>query len=790
MPASDASRATGRIVAALLLLLHIVTSAGAESGDRLLSRNATYTVIGGGWVYAGQIQPGVNARATKAGIVHGPLVEPTDDGDELIDGDTSDRSIVHTTWTWQQPGKVIDITMTLPGESTVRRVKVTYPQDTNYRPELTNLKTRVDGGEWASRGRRFVHQARDPVEESPTSSTFEFDGIRCRELNFYIGGAHLRVGVTEIEVWGEGPTENARRGLIRAKPHVSTVEVPTTRHPDAARNLAKSAKIEIEASYPVTGGTAEALIDGDRREGVRIGPNHQKHLELTAELDLGDTYRIDAVYLWMPGGRGVETGHLHEMTLSVSPSADHLDWVSPVDPIAPAYWPTDDAPKPYVVPVAGLDAPGRRVRVTGYLSGTGGVTSLMSIGEIEVWGRPLDVPVDDAPRLELRPLKLDPVPLGTLSPKWQAMRERRIRGIWIAGDLDDRFGDSAQTKAAVLADVGFNTVVLYTGVDPKNRSESPALAPRMERNLAEAAKHGLALLAKWQFGSTHQEPYRKFRGPNGVEHERSACPLQPDYIERHVGRWAVRCAELGADGFTFDTEMYESDSTRYPGACYCDSCFRRYVKAYSTDWKHHFEHVRPERRGLWIAGNEAGDHYRLEQRLALIKQFGSIRDRCRAINPDYLFAYAPFVGYMSGLTLGLATTERPVIVWSEREYTHGPESRTIGYLERMRDEQLPALYVCGHMIWYQDPKMLADNLVVGALHTDGWWAWLGTAILAYVGTDEPIAYKSPYGRADGTTARDYLDAIKAAHARLDRLLGEDPETWPRAEMFRGVRGDR
>lgn len=755
-----------------------------NAGTQLLSQHATYTVIGGGWVYEGQIQPGINARAEKEGIVHGPLVEPTDAGDELIDGDHGDDSMVHTTWYWNQPGKVIDITMTLPGDSIVRRVRVTYPQDTNYRPEVVNLKARSADGAWTFVDRRWVHNERDPVEESPTNSTFEFEGLACRELNFQVGGFMSRVGVTEIEVWGEGSTENAGRGLIRATPHVKTVDMPTTQHGNDARNLARSATVEISSSHPFTKGDDASLIDGDRSQGIRIAGLSQKHGEVTVELDLGALYNIDAVYVWMPGGRGIETGHVHEIKLAVSPSISHFDWASPVDPMVPVYWPTDDAPRPYLIPAIGLDMPGRRIRVTAYLSGTGGITPQLALGEIEVWGRPLDASLPATPRLELRPVHINPSPVGKLSPKWQALRKHRIRGIWIAGDLDDRFGDTDRTKADILAEAGFNAVVLYVGVDQENRSTAPELAPRLKRNLIQARQHGLALFSKWQFGTSHEEPYRRFRGHTGVKHERSACPLQPEYIvDRHVGRWAVRSAELGVDGFTFDTEMYQSDGSRYPSACYCDACFEKYLREYSTDWKVHLRQIEPARRGIWIEGNQAKIHYQEAQRRALIDQFTTIRDQCRDINPDFFFAYAPFVGYLSGLTHAMGTPDKPVIVWSEREYTHGPEVRTIGYLKQVRDQQLPVLYACGHMIWRHNPQELAENLVIGALHTDGWWAWLGTAMLMYPGTDDPVAYAPPYGRAEGTTAQEYLDAVKAAHARLDRLLEEPRETWPGRELF-------
>jgi len=297
---------------------------------------------------------------------------------------------------------------------------------------------------------------------------------------------------------------------------------------------------------------------------------------------------------------------------------------------------------------------------------------------------------------------------------------------------------------------------------------------------------GITLLSKWQFGSTHNNPYRRFLQANGREHEFSCCPVQKDYIERHVGRWAVRSAEFGADGFAFDTEMYESDSSRYPGACYCDSCYVDYLQHFSSDWEEHNQRIAADKRGQWIEANEARNHYGRYQRTRLIAQFEDIRRRCHEVNPDFLLAYAPFLGYLSGLTHGLGSPEKPVIVWSEREYTGGPEARTLSYLRRIGDSHLPALYVCGHMIWYQDPQTLTRNALEGALHTDGWWAWLGTAFLSNVGLDDPIAFESPYGRAAGFTAMQYLDAIKAMHARLDALLEQPRDQWPASKLFDGL----
>ena len=81
------TNAAGTLMVLLGVVLAVTTActAPAAGADKLLSRNATYQLRGGGYVYTGQIQPGVNEGAEKAGIVYAPLVEMTDSGDALID---------------------------------------------------------------------------------------------------------------------------------------------------------------------------------------------------------------------------------------------------------------------------------------------------------------------------------------------------------------------------------------------------------------------------------------------------------------------------------------------------------------------------------------------------------------------------------------------------------------------------------------------------------------------------------------------------------------------------------
>jgi hypothetical protein len=74
---------------------------------------------------------------------------------------------------------------------------------------------------------------------------------------------------------------------------------------------------------------------------------------------------------------------------------------------------------------------------------------------------------------------------------------------------------------------------------------------------------------------------------------------------------------------------------------------------------------------------------------------------------------------------------------------------------------------------------MANNVVQSCLYTDGWWPWYGTALLTNPGAGE--ASGKPYGRVEGTSARDYLDRIATAHAKLDELLVLPRDQWPKRQ---------
>ena len=52
-----------------------------------------------------------------------------------------------------------------------------------------------------------------------------------------------------------------------------------------------------------------------------------------------------------------------------------------------------------------------------------------------------------------------------------------------------------------------------------------------------------------------------------------------------------------------------------------------------------------------------------------------------------------------------------------------------------------------------------------------------------IGTDDPEASNLPYGRKEGCSAVQYLEAIRSMQDRLDTLLAQPSEQWPQSEVF-------
>ena len=670
-------------------------SAAENAAETLLSRNASYTLAAEGFMYVGQVQPGVNLRPKEAKWVETPLVEGTDTGDLLIDGKTDPASVVYTPWYWSSQVKQITVAMTLPGRSRVSRVVVVFPEEPVMRAEAATLFVKTEGGVEEIATERTANAATNQ-ETAQVTPVFALGNTELQEIKVVVMGVLQQFGIAELEVYGDGPTPSDNRGLVRSKPHLETMTPPKlVLKPESVRLTEPRLAVTLSGT-PLTSGSGAMLVDGNRTNPIRIDSKPHSHTELTADIDLGAAYLIDAINVWMPGGNGSANGHIHDLAVAVSPTSDGADWQVPTDTIANPYLPGDDAPKPYAIPINGLNTPGRRVRVMVTLSGTGGVTNRLALSEIEVWGRAVDKAALTTPQLNLHPIRLTPAPLGELHPKLQWLTRKKVRAAWIGDDLFDNFEGTHKTKADILKEAGFNLVRVSMGPDRKNRSESADLSKRLAANVKEARRVGSFLLIGWQYGSTHEEPYRRYRAPSGRLAERSCCPLDDDYIvNRHIGRWAVAIARGDADGMAVDTEMYESDETQYPGPCVCDVCFSTYLCEFSSAWKTHYDQIPPERRGQWLSANGATEHYSLFRTQRTAQMYDKIRKQCQEINPAFLFAHPPGLEYLPGIERGLGTPTMPCLVFSEREYTTGPSTEAYASIRRIRSEGIPRCLCAG-----------------------------------------------------------------------------------------------
>jgi hypothetical protein len=401
-----------------------------------------------------------------------------------------------------------------------------------------------------------------------------------------------------------------------------------------------------------------------------------------------------------------------------------------------------------------------------------------------------------AGELDLRPIESKPESLSHLHPDLKWMTEDKVRAIWIGDDLFDKFGDSDKTKGQVLVDTGFNLVRVSMGVNSydsysgvvdinkpyernRDRSKSTDLETRLAPNIVEARRVGIPIMIGWQYGTHHLEPYRKYRSPTEGLGRYTCCPIEETYITgQHVGKWAVKIAEWGADGMVIDTEMYRSDKADYAGPCMCDDCFKTYLKEYAVDWQKTFNEVSADNRGTWVTEQKAGDHYAAFAATRTEAMYDSIRRRCQKINPTFFFGVAPMLWHVPGMERGLGTASVPCLVFSEHEYSVGPYRGSFIGTRHVR-ENLPALFLCGAYVAKQTPDEMADNIVQSSLYTDGWWPWYGTAFFNSVSIGE--SSWSCYGRVLGTTAGDYLDKITAAHINLDKLLALPKSQWPKRQ---------
>ena len=274
---------------ALCLLCALFCGCSALAEDQLLSRNATYRVVGEGhinpWGDIVWVWPGTNIRPTETGWMNNPLVEATDTGHRLIDGRTTDRSLVYTPGNWDRLDKRITVEMKLPGNSRVSRVVAHMPTGEMYVTQKATLCVKGDDGLWKQTNEI------SPVTAGQETLTFDTSNVQTDQVKLVLFGGGPRVGITELEVWGEGPTKSKTHGLIPSPTHMESLRPPQPRNVIASSvSLTKpTTKIKLSGT-PLTSGRAALLVDGDRNTRIRIyGKPEDQYADrlVEVEIDLG-----------------------------------------------------------------------------------------------------------------------------------------------------------------------------------------------------------------------------------------------------------------------------------------------------------------------------------------------------------------------------------------------------------------------------------------------------------------------------------------------------------------------
>ena len=755
-----------RLVIAFCGLWLVLARGGtAEAGPpEVLSRRATYRLAAEAFVYPGQIVPGSNRRAVVAGMMPTTALEHADGGRRLIDGATDTAGSVITPWFWSGQEKRIVVDMALQGPAQVATVRLTVPPDADARPAswLVQVPDGRDG--WRTLGQGTI------ANDADRTLAIDAGATECATLRVVVRGGRPRLGIAEIEVLGAGPTTGrptgGRVGLVRSP----SPKPPRWKPPggESRRLSLAAAAVRLDAA-PAASGAAALLVDGKPGTAVVVEKGAGSSARLTADIDLPGTFVIDAVNVVMPGGQGATAGHANDFVAAVRSGAEGTVWYD-LGRVENPYGCLDDAPPHFVVPLVSEPGTlrGGGVRVVAYLSGLGGLTSRLALAEIEVWGRPADAAVAAAPRLRLEPLPWPAAPAATPAAtpaaappaglEWLTARE--IRAAWVGGSLLAQVGSDGSTKADVLRQNGFDVVTVGLAPTTANRQDPQAGLDRTLGPALEAARRNdLKLLFRWQYGSNHTPPYRRYVSPAGVQANRSCCPLDAAYVERHLGRWAEAVARGGADGMLVDLEMYESDQTQYPGPCVCDDCFAAYLERFCSDAPAVRETVAAADRGRWLGVNEAAGHYRDHQAQRIAALYGDIAARCRAVKPDFLFAVAPELEFLPGIERGLGTPAMPCLVFSEHEYERGVDAKAVANVARVRAEGIPALYLAGAWLARQTPAAVEKNAIRATRECDGWWLWDADAVLTHPAADDPAAADPMRGRVAGTSAEDYLGRL-------------------------------
>ena len=379
---------------------------------------------------------------------------------------------------------------------------------------------------------------------------------------------------------------------------------------------------------------------------------------------------------------------------------------------------------------------------------------------------------------QAKPIRIPPEPLAKLHPKLAWIERDGVLAAW------GHAVDDTEAYLRKLKTSGFNLVIYgFTGSIGRQEHKQKFLE-NVVRCATAADRAGIALMIGRQYGTNHADPYRRFRPMFGDLHKRSGCPLDREYLQRHMFQYVPeileidRRADCRIDGFHMDFEMYGSDDTYYGSPCVCDDCFRRYLRRTRPSADQLFQTIQPGSRGSWLKSKSLAGHYAAWFELRIGRQYEELQRQAHRRKPEFLFSYAPFFRWLPGLTRGLGTPQVPCLVFSELEYKTGVTDAALRMKDAIRARGFPGIYLPGLWLQWHRPDAVARSALRGLVGGDGMWLWDATGLWRYPERDNPKAYGT-YGRAKNTSAEDYSRAIQAARKQAAEGRGNPNATIPR-----------
>ncbi len=749
-------------VVAQILLSSIALPALAAD----LAPEAAYSVTVSGYVYRGQVIPGTNTPATEQGFSPAPPWQGPRTA--LTDG-KRDGDVVHS-WFWSQMDKRITARFDLRRVAQIHSVQV-WPQ--MGAPNYDGATVRIAATEEA------LVEAPDiamTAAEEGMAWTGPAVGGRFVEITCQSGLPQMTLAEVQIRGEPEAPPapDAPAPGLIAVPPRDPAALIAPPAVPEGVGNLAREPGVRVDVtsrhyddktgteaaddSAALSDPTGGALNDGERTGGVRSFSGWFCSKRIQAQFALPSAADVDHLLVWSSGHEeGRSYINCVRVWLQAGEGAPWTPAGETWNPVLPGETPAPE----YPIVVSPVGGPATSVRLE--LVGVAQSADYMQVAEIELWGRPAAGEVTARPWRVSRPVPpIEPVATDELSTAYRWLQEERLRGIY--GYIGEWANEGLLER---ICAAGFNCMIVHTMAKSHSEAGWPEEAERWARVQSERK---LRVIVSWPFGSDERYGNTQFGDyqPGGTAiWRRGPCPLSSEYWNRVVGDRAAIAAEAGLTGMVVDMEMYGADSARYPGPCFCDRCWEAFVAE-------HLEGVEAENialadRPAWIAANDLVEDYARRQELEVTAILESIRDRVRAIDPDFLLGNLLDPESLPGLARGFGTPDMPALVFSELEY-HGDVSGVAERVASLRDRGYPVWYVPGLWLKPVTPPELPALVRSAAPLSGGYWLWSTAAFSPDAGP--------PYAHAEDYSHDDYWRAFGQANEALTEALGEGQAQGP------------